>query len=58
MDVAQFVKAQQIESGVAAHNAGELFVVGGLDELVDQGRGGDLADPAPLLGCGGAQRDE
>jgi len=36
-DVADLVEAEQVEAGVASDDAGELFVVGGLDELVDQG---------------------
>jgi len=35
-----------------------LLVVGGLDELVDQGGGGDVADPPAGFGGGGAQADE
>ena len=58
MDVADLVEAEQVQAGVAADDAGELFVVGGLDEFVDQGGGGDVADPAAGLGGGGAQPDE
>ena len=36
VEVADLVEAEQVEAGVAAEDAGELFVVGGLDELVDQ----------------------
>jgi hypothetical protein len=35
-----------------------LFVVGGFGELVDQGGGGDVPDPAALFGGGGAEGDE
>src|SRR3954471_11666085 len=58
VDVADLVEAEQVQAGVAADDAGELFVVGGFDEFVDQGGGGDVADPAAGLGCGGAQTDE
>ena len=34
-DVAEFVEAEQVEAGVAADDAGELFGVGGLGEFVD-----------------------
>src|SRR3954447_3413838 len=56
--VADLVEAEQVEAGEAAHHAGELFVVGGLDELVDQGGGGDVSDPPAGFGGGGAQADE
>ena len=49
LDVAELVQAEQVQAAVAADDAGELFVVGGFGELVDQGRGGDVADPAALL---------
>ncbi len=58
VDVADFVQAQQVEAGVPGQDAGELFVVGGLDELVDQGRGGDVPNPTSLLGGGDAEGDE
>jgi len=34
-EVADLVEAEQVEAGVAAQDAGELFVVGGFGELVD-----------------------
>jgi hypothetical protein len=49
-EVAQFVEAEQVDPAVAGDGAGEVFVVGGLDELVDQGGGGDVADPVAGLG--------
>ena len=36
VDVADLVEAEQVEAGVAADDAGELFVVGGFGEFVDQ----------------------
>src|SRR5215203_4676309 len=44
--------------GVAGHDPGQLSVVGGLDQLIGQGGGGDVADPASLFSGGGAQGDE
>jgi hypothetical protein len=41
-------------SSVAAEDAGELFVVGGFGELVDQLGAGQVADPASLFGGDGA----
>ena len=58
VDVADLVEAEQVQAGVAADDAGELFVVGGLDQFVDQRGGGDVADPAAGLGGGGSQPDE
>ncbi len=53
--VAQFVDAEQVDSAVAGDGLGQLLVVGGLDEFVDQFRGQGVADPVALLGGGGAQ---
>lgn len=52
MDVAEFVQQQEIETAVAADDAGQDAFVGGLDEFVDQLGGGDVAD-APSLFTGG-----
>ena len=49
VDVAEFVEQQKIEAAVAGHDAGQDAIVGGLDQLVDQFRGGDVADPAALF---------
>ena len=57
-EVAQFVQAQQVSAAVAGDGAGQGFVVGGLDELVDQRGGGDVPDPVAVLGGGGAQPDQ
>lgn len=57
-DVADLVKAEQVQAGVATDDAGELFVVGCLDQFVDQRGGGDVADPSSLFGGRGAQGDE
>ena len=56
--VAQFVQAEQVDAAVAGDAAGQALVVGGLDELVDQGGGGGVADPVAGLGGGDAQPDE
>ena len=44
-EVADLIEAEEIEPSVAAEDAGELFVVGGFGELVDQLGAGDVADP-------------
>ena len=54
-EVAQLIEAEQVDPAVAGDGAGEVFVVGGLDQLVDQGGGGDVADPVAGLGGGDAQ---
>src|SRR6516225_2394928 len=58
LEVAQLVQAEQVDAAVAGDGAGQGLVVGGLDELVDQCGGGDVADPVAGLGGGGAQPDE
>src|SRR5258707_6465118 len=58
LEVAQLVQAQQVDPAVAGDGAGQGFVVGGLDQLVDQGGGGGVADPVAVLRGGGAQPDQ
>jgi hypothetical protein len=48
--VADLVEAEQVEPGVAAEDAGELFVIGGFGELVDQLGAGEVADPPASFG--------
>jgi hypothetical protein len=57
-DVAEFVEQQQVEAAVAGHDAGQLPTVGGFGELVDELRGGGVADAAALLTGGQPQTDE
>src|SRR5262249_14852112 len=52
------VQEQEVQAAVAADDAGQRPLVGGFDELVDQGGGGDVADPAALLAGGQAQADQ
>ena len=54
-EVAELVADQQIDAAVAGDRLRQLFVVGGLDELVDQLGGEDVADRVPGLGGGGAR---
>ena len=56
LDVAEFVEQQQVEAAVAGDDAGQLPLVGGLDEFVDQRGGGGVADPVAGLDGGGAER--
>ena len=56
--VAELVDAEQVDAAVAGDGLGELLVVGGLDELVDQLGGQGVADPEPGHGRLGAQGDE
>src|SRR5260221_11032501 len=58
LEVAELVEAEQVDAAVAGDGAREGLVVGGLDELVDQGGGGAVADPVAGLGGGGAQPDQ
>ena len=58
LQVAQLVEAEKIDAAVAGDRLGQLLVVGGLDELVDQLGGQGVADPVAGLGGGGAQADQ
>ena len=58
LEIAELVEAKQVNSAVAGDGLGQVLVVGGLDELVDQRGGGDVADLEPGLGGGGAQPDQ
>ena len=51
-DVAEFVEQEQVEAAVPGHDAGQLPAVGSLGELVDELRGGGVADAASLLAGG------
>jgi hypothetical protein len=57
-EAAQLVETQQVDPAVSGDGAGELFVVGGLDELVDEGGGGDVANAVARFGGGDAQPDQ
>jgi hypothetical protein len=52
LDVAQLVQAEEIESAVATDYAEQGSFVSGLDELVDQLCGGDVADAAASAAAG------
>jgi hypothetical protein len=54
-EVAQLIQAEQVDAAVAGDGLGQVPVVGGLDQLVDQGCGGGVADPVTRFGGGGAQ---
>src|SRR5262249_55756122 len=58
LEVAQLVQAEQADAAVAGDGAGQGLVVGGLDELVDQRRGGGVLDPVAVLGGGGGRPDQ
>ena len=47
VDVVEFVQAEQVEPAVAGGEAGELVLVGGLGEFVDEGGGGRVAHVQP-----------
>src|SRR5439155_149683 len=52
LDVPELVKQEEVQAAVAADDPGQRPLVGGFDELVDQGCGGDVADPAALFAGG------
>jgi hypothetical protein len=56
--VAELVDHEEVDAAVPGDRLGELLVVGGLDEFVDQFRGQDVADPVAVFGGCGAQGDE
>ena len=58
LQVAEFVDQEEIDAAVAGDGAGQLPVVGGFGELVDQLRGQGVLDPVAVFGGGGAQRDQ
>jgi transposase len=58
LHIAQFIDAKQIDAAVAGDGLGELLVIGGLDELVDELRGHDISDPVAGHRGGGAEADE
>src|ERR1700722_139889 len=58
LNVAKLVEQQQVQAAVAADNAGQLPVVGGFSELVDQLGGSGVTDPAALLAGGQPQADK
>ena len=56
--VAEFVDAEQVDAAVAGDGLGQLLLVGGLDQLVDELGGQGVADPVAGHGGLGAQRDQ
>jgi hypothetical protein len=58
LDVAEFVEQEQVEAAVAGDDAGELPLVGGFGEFVDELGGGGVADAAALLAGGQAETDQ
>ena len=58
LQVAQFVDEQQVHTAVAGDEFGEVFVVGGFDEFVDQLAGQGVADSVAGFSDAGAQTDE
>jgi hypothetical protein len=53
--VSKFVEAEQVDAAVAVDGLGELAVVGGFDQFVDQLGGQGVADAEPGHGGFGAQ---
>ena len=58
LHVAELVNDEEVDAAVAVDGLGELFLVGGFDELVHEPGGEGVADAVALLGGGGAERDE
>ena len=58
LDIAKLAEQEQVQAAVAADDAGQLPVVGGFSELVDQLGSDGVADPAALLAACQAQADE
>jgi hypothetical protein len=58
LNVTQLVEQEQVQAAVAADDPGQLPVVGGFGELVDQLGGRGVADPAALLASGQPEADQ
>ena len=58
MDVAELVKAEQVESAVAGDEAAESSFVCGFGEFVDELGGSDVADAEALFAGGETEPDE
>ena len=58
LHVAKLVEAEQVESSIAGHDAGQAPLVGCLHQLVDQLGAGHVADSPALLTGGDAEADE
>jgi hypothetical protein len=58
LDAAGLVEEQEVEVAVAGHDPGELPVVGGFGELVDELGGGGVADAAALIAGGQPESDQ
>jgi hypothetical protein len=58
LQISQFIDENQVNAAVAVDQLGQLFVVGGFDEFVDQLAGQGLAAAVAGLGGQGAQGDQ
>ncbi len=58
LQVAELVEAEQFDPAVASDGAGQLALVGGFDEFVDELGGQDVAHLVAGLGGGGPEPDE
>ena len=58
VEVAELVETEQVQAPVAADHLGQLPLVLGLDELVDEGCRGHVADPQAALAGGDPETDE
>src|SRR5205814_9692748 len=54
-EVAQLVQAEQVDAAVAGDGLGQVPVVGGLDQFVDQCCGGGVAHAVAVFGGGDSQ---
>ena len=58
LQVSQFIDQEQIDAAVAGDEFGQVFVIGGFDEFIDQLAGQGVADGVAGFGGQGAQGDE
>ena len=58
VEIAELVQTEKVEPPVLADDPAEVALVLGLDELVDQGGRGHVADPEPALAGGDPQADQ
>lgn len=56
--VSEFVDHEQVDPAVAGDRAGQVLLIGRLDQFVHQPGRERVFHPEPLFGCGGAQPDQ
>jgi hypothetical protein len=58
VEISELIQTEQVSTAVPGDDLGQLPVVGGFGQFVDQVRRGGVSDPVAGLGDGGADADE